>query len=237
MWRFPMSRTPAPQRFSTYGRDNMHEKAATTPPALTTTDADGRPAARSILSAPHGARTCATRSGLLARRITAGEVCLRAFPFDPTVRPSGCIAGCRLCEQFHVDADAYVRANGKDVPPPTWPQSHTSRAPGPDGVRAEFLRWPCPPDHADATTWRRTMSQVLSALFNCVLRDGVLPDEWVEYQTVPLFKEPKPGATADRADPADYRFITVGNMNAAQAVRVRAVRAPHALGAAPPRHW
>lgn len=126
---------------------------------------------------------------------------------------------CALCQGYCDEHDRWTRGMteepGRYGPPVFKPRLNTSRSGGPDGIPPELLRWASMPDrqgHVDTLLLRREVCTVLASYMNAALKTGELPPEALEYSSTALFKAPKPGQQADPLDPADYRFLTMGNV-------------------------
>ena len=163
----------------------------------------------------------------LQRQITPVEVYLVLFPADKHIDVSQvqCFPNCQTCLRYKCELDNW---NGNPFSPnsPSWsPSLRTSRAAGPDGLRAEFIRWIRP--ETDRFEHRMRISEILAVAFNACLDSQTVPELATQHTTVPIFKVPKPGQKGDPTDPNCYRFITVGNALAKALSLVLTARLTH----------
>ena len=151
----------------------------------------------------------------LVAPVKAADVHLVLYPHHYDVQPSVCVRGCALCKSYIAQQRSHRASSTVDAP--SWsPHIHTSKSPGPDGIRAEWYCWARPDTdgenpHANHV-YRMRISNVIAAAINDCLRTGSLPELSVKNRTMPLFKTPKTGQTADASNPSDYRFLTIGNV-------------------------
>lgn len=136
----------------------------------------------------------------------------------------------------HGGAAAPAPPTERDPPPAAngRPSVRTSRSPGCNGIPAEVFRWPHtaqpevphgggPPldpveqssSRAADEDYRQLLAELLAQAFNDFLARGRAPVDGHECYTVPLWKTPKEGAPPknhNRADPDNYRFLTINNI-------------------------
>ena len=192
---------PAVQRFHTYFAGVMRESRPPLSPAETAAFlAD-------VVQAPAGA------GDWLAAPFTPQEVLKCIFPISAACRDivaSPCHDGCPTCAAELAALDAH-RTHPALVPIPVLrPSLNTNVAGGPDGLRAEYIRWPRLTNIRDTVDLRlRLAAAIARHLSHCLAvgdwpADG--PDGLVHQVLVPV---PKRGAGLDPADPASYRPITL----------------------------
>ena len=151
----------------------------------------------------------------LVSPVKPADVHLVLYPHHHDVKPSTCVRGCVLCKSY-IERQRAHRGNSTFDAPSWSPHIHTSKSPGPDGIRAEWYCWARPDtdgENPDANhVYRMRISGIIAAAINDCLRTGSLPELSVKNRTTPLFKTPKTGQTADASNPSDYRFLTIGNV-------------------------
>lgn len=192
---------PALPRFTKFGRQ-LYETQAPNPPCV---------------SAPvpqdHTRGTNASNEAL-AEPIQAAEVYYALFPPHKLVQPPyctqdpatpECVVCTSLCKEF---------ASWSGKPDDTWPTAslprvHANRASGPLRDHVAWLEWARTPDTRDLLKLRLMLCDKIADILNTAWIEGQLPDPMLQYRTVPLYKQPKPGQVADPADPDSYRFITI----------------------------
>jgi len=149
--------------------------------------------------------------------VTAFLIFCLLFPLTKRVEPVRCCDGpCAVCDRTF---EAWAAWDPNDPRSPT-PQPHfapslrASRAAGPDGVRCEDWRWARPENPDDLHEYRMLISTVIAAYVNRILTEGRVPKNgFAECISTPIFKEGKPGQPKpDRAEPSNYRDITVGQL-------------------------
>ena len=148
----------------------------------------------------------------LAAAVTAQEVYLAVFPATKRLQFQPCTDDCVLCREYALSLDAWCNGvDGADAP--QWrPHLKTSKAAGPDGVPAEALAWARPEAHDERFPYRMRVAGVIADALSRLLLERRVPPDFGAATTTPLLKAVKPGQVADRAVPAFYRGITVGNL-------------------------
>ena len=149
----------------------------------------------------------------LRRPITPLEVYLIVFPASAHLKRdfSRCHEHCLQCGDFEAQLHAWVHDSSQ--PPPRWlPHLSTSKAAGPDGLRAEAIAWAAPELPSQRYAYRMEVATALAGLFNAMLREGRPPSaEFVQSTLTPVLKSAKPGQPVDAGHPDYYRGIAVGN--------------------------
>ena len=141
----------------------------------------------------------------LDQPFTPSEVWLTTFPAHRNVQPTSCPRGCKLCEMYTKQHAAHY-ASPLAVEAPEWkPHARTSVAPGPDGIRAEWLTWPRCDDDDDTFRYRWSICETMAQAANASLKSGTVPLLAEQHRTTPLFK------SGDAAAASDHRFLTIGN--------------------------
>lgn len=202
---------PAVQRFVVHNRDLCTETRPP-PPAVES------PAAMAFCPST----TAAQRhrwDRVLGGRIRWEEVYFVVFPTSQRDDVANVCAalghhdGCRMCAHMQAALDSWNRDDPDSSPPNFTPQLHTSTAPGPDGLAAEFLRWTRAAYGGDRHADRRETCQYLARIFNQLLEEGdVPPAGFAESRTIVIRKKTAPNQASNPSDPDQYRAITMGNL-------------------------
>jgi hypothetical protein len=148
-------------------------------------------------------------SALLIRTITWIEVYLVKYPPHHDVNPEvPCQPSCIQCKQSYEQPSAWLPGNTNMNAPEYRPRLWTSRAPGPDGVLAEVLRWTGPKDRSQRLPYRKAICEHLATIFNQILETGKAPSapQFTDGNLSMLFK------AGDRTNPDHYRGICVSSV-------------------------
>jgi len=151
----------------------------------------------------------------LGRDVHWEEVMYVLFP--PNKRSRHCcprLGGCTECLQRLKDLDVWDPADPESPFPPWCNRIHTSKAPGPDGFRAENARWLRPREFKQRFDFRTSLCKVYADTFTDCLRRGQVPADFRRGLSLPLLKQTKDGVRPDAANPDNYRIITMSNFDA-----------------------
>ena len=152
----------------------------------------------------------------LARDVTAADVHLVLYGHTASIKgPSACAPACRLCSMYAEEHEHYALNRKRGAEPPHWhPHAKTSVAPGPDGVRPEWVMWgrPLPSEDDDpegdaqaTLAYRMQVCDAIASATNSCLTEGKVPEAAVHHRITPLFK------SGDPRNPVDYRHLCIGN--------------------------
>jgi len=141
------------------------------------------------------------------------EIMRPVFPVG--MRPEAtylCHPACTICREFEEDRAAFDASDPHSTPPQLSCHLHTSTAAGPDGQVAEWLAWLRPEDHRQRFDFRQQLCTAIADFFNGFKAAGCVPDSFKTGLSIVLFKAARDGSHPDRADPDNYRVITMGNV-------------------------
>jgi len=161
---------------------------------------------------------------IIGRHMGPWEVFLAMYPMHPQLLvhtagqcPHGCSTHgpCALWDDFVPRLQAAEhsdRVHDPDCPMPSWKASiKTARGPGPDGLKAETLRFAAPERWAERLPHRLRVCGMLADMFNTWLDAGKVPAS-ADFRRSVITPLPKEGLGFDAADPDCYRGITGGNL-------------------------
>ena len=137
------------------------------------------------------------------------DVWMAIFPTSARFKPRACDTECIICTKFIADWES-ATADGTPLPP--WkPCLQTSRACGPDFIKAEFIRFARMKDSDETHAFRLNMCTLIAELSNRLMSDpnAELPTDCLRGLVMPV---PKGKKTTIAADPNLNRFITIGNL-------------------------
>jgi hypothetical protein len=140
---------------------------------------------------------------------SAGDVWRHLMPPSHFVMPGICDQHCVLCTEYHA-LWHHNRAHG--LPLPQWKGGlQTSRSPGPDGLKAELLRFTRSEDRLQTFLFRWQLCGIIASMANRMIDDpsSGLPEEVLAAVVVPV---PKGGSTRLDPDPSKVRFIPMMNL-------------------------
>ena len=192
---------PPLQTFTAYFREAM--AAPPPPPALLDETLEaGLPSVCRGTQPPLGRNVGNPITWLDVRQAIRGPS--KKFP------PAPCHGSCLICSQATAEHNAWCRGEGPE-PKCCAPHIKTSKSEGPDGLRAEWIKWIRFDDSNETDDLHETLYRSIALLLNHMVCRGqrCVSAGFADAIISPILKAVRAGEAADSALPASYRPVAL----------------------------